>query len=92
MATVLDILTFLGIAILSVPTLSLNKRKKKLQQASDILERATKRNTDDAFNQLIEEVQEARGALAGQWRRVDEICLFVGYFLLLGSSLLRVFV
>ncbi|MEH6523581.1 MAG: hypothetical protein V7775_20480 [Sulfitobacter sp.] len=87
----MNIATFFGIAILAVPTLSLNKRKKSLQQANGILDRALQRTADDPFNEVISEVQEARGTLAGQWRRIDEICLFIGYFLLLGSSFARIY-
>lgn len=89
--TLLNVSTFIGIAILAVPTLSLNKRKKSLQKVDEILERAQGRAPEDPFTELISEVHEARGTLATQWRRIDEICLFVGYFLLLGASFARIF-
>jgi len=87
----LNIATFFGIAILAVPTISLNKRKKSLQQANEILDRASQRTSKDPFAEILSEVQDARGTLAGQWRRIDEICLVIGYFLLLGSSFARIF-
>ena len=83
----LNLASFFGIAILSVPVWSLNFRRKRLQALRD----ADGANVTDADYR-----SKARAILIGRheqhvanWRRIDEICLGVGYALLLGSAALR---
>ena len=88
MAWWLNLATFLGIAILAVPVWSLNTRKRKLHQVrqadadagsdSDFRTR-TRRILSDKHRKNVED-----------WRGIDQICLIVGYALLLGAALLRV--
>jgi hypothetical protein len=37
-------------------------------------------------------LKDKRNRDMSDWRSIDELCLFVGYFLLLGSSVVRLFV
>lgn len=84
-------MAFLGILSLAVPTLSLNARKKRLQQVKDISEAKVREGSEDAFLEIVKEVRQVREDAAGRWRPIDEYCLIIGYFLLLGSAFLRVF-
>jgi hypothetical protein len=84
----LNLATFLGIAILAVPVWSLNTRKRKLHQ---VRQADSDAKSDSDFR------TKTRGILADKhkknvedWRRIDQICLIVGYALLLGAALLRV--
>ncbi len=84
----LNLATFIGIAILAVPVWSLNTRKRKLHQ---VRQADADAKSDSDFR------TKTRGILADKhkknvedWRRIDQICLIVGYALLLGAALLRV--
>lgn len=83
----LNVAAFLGVLILSVPTWSLNFRKKKLQAIRDA-DRATPRS-DDFRSRVRAILRDKRERDVAEWRRIDEICLASGYLLLLGSAALR---
>lgn len=84
----LNLASAAGIAILAVPTWSLNNRKKKLQAVRDALpqEPATFR---DSVRTIL---KDKRDRDVSEWRRIDELCLWAGYLLLLGSAVLRLLV
>ena len=83
----LNLAAMLGIAVLSVPAWSLNSRKKKLQAVQ-----AGRPGTERAFRDRVKRIVfEKRTLDVSQWRRIDEICLAVGYLLLLGSAVARLF-
>ncbi len=90
--TALNVATALGIAILAVPVLALNARRKSLAQISDIV--AARKAGDDksALDKVAQNLEENAATRANRWRRADEICLYVGYVLLLGASIVRIFV
>ncbi|SIS76910.1 hypothetical protein SAMN05421759_103127 [Roseivivax lentus] len=77
-----------GIAVLAVPAWSLNSRKKKLQAVQDALPQ-----TPETFRDSVKGIlgDKWRRDVAA-WRRIDEVCLALGYLLLLGSAVLRLFV
>lgn len=83
----LNLATFLGIAILAVPVLSLNNRKRRLQRIRDLdrdeLDNGSFRAKVRALSQ-----DKWRENVEG-WRKADQLCLFAGYALLLGASFLR---
>lgn len=83
----LNLATFLGIAILAVPTWSLNVRKKKLQLIRD----ADSTNPDAGnFRSRVRAIlRDKRERDVSDWRRRDEICLMIGYLLVLGSAAIR---
>lgn len=89
--TILNIATALGIAVLAVPVLALNKRKKSLAQISDIVAERKTGEEKSALNRIAANLEENAATRANRWRRADEICLYLGYVLLLGASVLRVF-
>ena len=84
----LDLATFAGIAILAVPVWSLNFRKKALKQIRDALP-AEPATFKDRVKSIL---KDKHNRDVTDWRQVDEICLTVGYLLLLGSAVLRLFV
>lgn len=88
---VLNIASFAGVAILSVPTWSLNFRKKRLQRIRDVIDARSNREAGNVIDDVAAIVHGRRQAGAAQWRRIDEVCLAVGYLLLLGSSAIRIF-
>lgn len=79
-----------GIAILAVPALSLNLRKKTLNRITGIVARRKPGEDASALDIIANELEASASQKANRWRRVDEICLYVGYLLLLGSTSLRV--
>lgn len=84
----LNLASLLGIAILAVPTWSLNRRKKMLQAVRDALPQ-----DPNSFRDSVKTIlTDKRNKDVADWRRIDEICLLAGYLLLLGSSFLRLFV
>ena len=89
--TLLNIATALGIAILAVPVLALNARRKSLAQISDIVANRKTGEDKSALDKVAENLEETAAKRANRWRRADEICLYVGYVLLLGAAILRVF-
>lgn len=84
----LDLATLAGIAIPAVPVWSLNFRKKKLKQIRDALP-AEPTTFKDRVKSIL---KHKHNRDVTDWRQIDEICLTVGYLLLLGSALLRLFV
>ena len=84
----LDLATLAGIAILAVPVWSLNLRKKKLKQIRDALP-AEPVTFKDRVKSIL---KDKHNRDVTDWRQIDEICLAVGYALLLGGALLRLFV
>lgn len=81
---------FAGVAVLSVPVWSLNFRRKRLQELRD----ADRSSEDDSsFRARARDILITRRERhVSDWRRIDEICLFVGYLLLLGSAAARLFI
>lgn len=84
----LNLTALIGIAILAVPTWSLNRRKKRLQAVRDALPQEPKTFRDSVKGILTDK----RNKEVSDWRWIDEICLIVGYLLLLGSSFARLWV
>lgn len=84
-----SLIAFLGVAILSWPVLSLNARRKRLQELRD----ADRPEQDDAgFRKAARDILIGRRERhVSDWRRLDEICLILGYLLLFGSSLARLY-
>jgi hypothetical protein len=86
----LNAATFLGILILAVPVLSLNARKRKLHEVktSD-----TTAKTDSEFRKQVRVILygKHKDSVEG-WRGRDQTCLILGYTLLLGAALFRLFV
>lgn len=88
----LDFMTFLGIAVLSMPVWSLNKRKKQLTRLENAFGQDTAKARDESVQELADELIEERKKDTGDWRGWDEFCLWLGYGLLLGASFLRLFI
>lgn len=86
----LSLATCLGIAILAVPVWSLNARKRDrhMIQAAD----RSARNDSDFRLRTRKILLGRHDRQVNDWRRRDEICLLVGYTLVLGSALMRVIV
>ena len=84
----LNLGTALGIAVLAIPVWSLNFKKKRLQQVRDSLP-----EEPDSFRERVKAIlKDKHNREVADWRPVDECCLWVGYGLLLGSSVIRLFV
>lgn len=90
MDLLLSLASATGIAILSVPAFSLNLRKRSLDRITGIVKRRKPGYEGSALDTIAAELETSASQKANKWRRVDEICLYSGYFLLLGASLLRV--
>ena len=88
MAWGLNLATFLGIAILAVPVWSLNTRKRKLHQVRQA--DADARSDSDFRTRTRRILADKHRKNVEDWRGIDQICLIVGYALLLGAALLRV--
>lgn len=84
----LNLGSMVGIAILAVPAWSLNVRKKRLQAIREALPEEAKTFKDNVKSIL----KDKRNRDVSDWRPIDEKCLVIGYLLLLGSSLIRLFV
>ncbi|WP_323796752.1 hypothetical protein [Nisaea sp.] len=83
----LNLMSLVGIAVLAVPVWSLNFRRKKLQKVQDALS-----HDPASFRNEVKDILLDKGNRdITTWRPVDEVCLIVGYLLLLGSSVLRLF-
>lgn len=83
----LNLGTFAGVAVLSVPVWSLNFRKKRLRRIRDA---EAAGGSDEAFRRQVRAILRGkRERDVADWRRIDEICLATGYILLLGSAGLR---
>ena len=88
--TALDVVSFAGIAILSVPTLKLDRLKRaKMMLADEVARRKTEHPR--ALDGLVEERAQLVAARADRWNPVDRACLYTGYACLFGSSLVRIF-
>ncbi|MEL7212262.1 MAG: hypothetical protein AAGK92_06345 [Pseudomonadota bacterium] len=84
----LNLMTLIGIAVLAVPVWSLNRRRKRLKEVRDLLE-----ETPDSFKRKVRGiVVDKQDRDVQDWRRIDEICLIVGYAALLGAAVMRLFV
>jgi len=84
----LNLGTFLGIAILAVPVWDLNVRKRKLHQVQQAEDQAADDSDFRARARAI--LSEKHKKNVAGWRARDQICLIVGYLLLLGASAARV--
>ena len=76
--------------MLAVPAFSLNFRKKTLARITRVVNRRKPGEDKSALDIIAEELESDANQRANRWRRVDELCLVIGYLLLLGSSILRV--
>lgn len=86
----LNIASAVGIGFLSVPAFSLNFRKKSLARIASIVGRRMPGEEKKALDTIAQELEAEATQKANTWRRADEVCLFIGYVLLLGASVLRV--
>ena len=73
----LNFASMAGIAVLAVPTWSLNIRKKRLQAVRDALAQEPETFRDSVRSILADK----RNREVSDWRRIDEVCLLVGYLL-----------
>ncbi len=80
----LNLATFSGILILAVPVLSLNARKRNLHRVKTTDETAA--NDSDFRKQMRDILSDKQKDSVETWRGIDQICLLLGYILLLGSS------
>lgn len=84
----LNVASLAGIATLSVPVWSLNKRKRRLlaiKQADH-----TAKDANDFRKRTRAILVSKQKKNIEDWRSIDQTCLMIGYALLLGSALLRV--
>jgi hypothetical protein len=79
----------IGIAVLSVPVFSLDLRKKALFRIDAIIMRRRETGDGRALDAIAREVRDARAARVANWRRIDRICLYLGYLFVFGSSIWR---
>ena len=84
----LDLATLIGIAILAAPVWSLNTRKRKLHQVRQA--DADAGSDSDFRTQTRRILAEKHRKSVEDWRGIDQICLVIGYALLLSAALLRV--
>lgn len=87
----LNFASAVGIGILSVPAFSLNIRKKTLARIDSLVRRRKEKGDVGALSAIAAELEAEASHRANRWRWSDEICLFIGYFLLLGSATYRAF-
>jgi hypothetical protein len=88
----LDLMSFAGIALLSVPVLTLDWRKRQEARLGDPPPQATTPAAPQDGLAWLE--RRTRGRIArwvARWRAQDRACLYVGYGLLLTASFLRLF-
>jgi len=83
----LNLATFAGIAILAIPVVFSDARKRK---AAEIDEQA-KAAKDGAAADLVNGATKRANHWATRWRWIDRMCLYVGYIFLLGAAAVRVF-
>jgi hypothetical protein len=91
LATIANVGTFLGVLILSVPVLSLDRRKMKLDSIRRIVDRTPDVDKVNGFDQIAMEVKAEREVEATRWRPIDQKCLYAGYTLVFVSSAVRIF-
>ncbi|MBB5722829.1 hypothetical protein FHS72_002459 [Loktanella ponticola] len=91
LARCLNIASTLGIAILAVPTFSMNLRKKTLSRIEGITQRQSHDGRQSALSDIAKELRQNAETRVSNWRLIDDICLRIGYFLLLGSAIIRIF-
>ena len=78
----------LGIALLAFPALKLNKLKRRQAAALANLSASQDRN-DDLLAAVAQLGVNKRGHQVATWSAWDQVCLHLGYALLLGSNILR---
>ena len=83
----LDLASVAGIAVLAVPVWSLNARKRRRQR----LRRSAPSDPGGLRARLRPRLEAIGDRAVGDWRRIDEICLVIGYALLLGAAVARLF-
>ena len=84
-----NLMSFSGIVVLAIPTFSLNFRKKSLAKIVAIVARRKAKGDRGALDEIAAELKTRKEQQAGRWRGIDEKCLYLGYFLLLGSMTWR---
>ncbi|MBM9593300.1 hypothetical protein [Roseitranquillus sediminis] len=82
----INLIGFVGIAILAVPTMAVNRRKKRLDRIERLLI-----GGDDGpgLRRVARRLREERARRATRWHRMDELCLYLGYACLFASTLMR---
>jgi len=84
----LNLATFAGIAILAIPVWDLNLRKRRLHRVRQADKEA---ENDSDFRALTRRILfEKHKKNVEDWRRRDQVCLLLGYCLLLGAAATRV--
>lgn len=84
--TILDVMAFAGIGLLAVPVLTLDRRKARAAR------RARGGQRTGAMAVLRDRADARIETWVVGWRRLDRACLWLGYLLLLGSALGRIWV
>ncbi|HLS58347.1 MAG TPA: hypothetical protein VK022_01850 [Paracoccaceae bacterium] len=79
----------IGVLILAVPAFSLDLRKKALFRIDRIIERRREMGDASALDAVAQELRDDRAARVTNWRRIDRICLYVGYHFVLGAAISR---
>ena len=70
---------------------SLNMNKRALTRIRNLVQARDTSGDKSALDIIARELESEASGRVSQWRRIDEICLRVGYFLLLGAAILRIF-
>ncbi|WP_298842268.1 hypothetical protein [uncultured Roseobacter sp.] len=89
--TVLNTASALGIGLLAVPAFSLNFNKKTLTRIEALVRSRRDQGDSSALDVIAQELEQDAAVRVASWRRADELCLRIGYGLLLGSAVLRIF-
>ncbi len=84
-------MTASGILVLSVPAFSLNHRKKALSRIVKLVRNRRQHGDTSALDAIADELRTEREQQVGRWYRLDEVCLLLGYVLLLGAAVWRLF-
>lgn len=84
-----NLFAFFGISVLAVPTLMANKRKKRLARLEHVLSESNLQKRNKEIQAIADELLTHIKRKTVNWNRIDEICLYFGYLMLLGSSIAR---
>ena len=85
----LNLAAALGILVLSIPIWQLNRNKKILQRLRDAMKIKDQSDFRAEVGQIAQEKQSDEIA---SWKLWHELCLWLGYALLMGSAGLRLWV
>ena len=84
----LNLMTFVGIALLAVPVIALNERKRL---SSKLTAPDPSESADTAMETLRDNAARRASHWTTKWRRTEQNVMYAGYTLLLSSSFLRLF-